>query len=58
MRQYLAAGLLDELHVAVVPILLGSGERLLDGAPGTPGGLDLVELVSTSTVCHLRFGRR
>jgi dihydrofolate reductase len=28
VRQYLRAGLLDELHVAVVPVLLGSGERL------------------------------
>src|SRR5215211_7321254 len=30
VREYVAAGLVDELHVAVVPILLGSGERLFD----------------------------
>jgi dihydrofolate reductase len=34
VRQYLAAGLIDELHLAVGPVLLGSGEHLL-------GGLDL-----------------
>ena len=28
IRQYLAAGLIDELHIAISPILLGSGEHL------------------------------
>jgi len=37
IRQYLAAGLIDELHLAISPILLGSGEHLL-------GGIDLVRL--------------
>jgi dihydrofolate reductase len=31
IQQYVRAGLVDELHVAVVPVLLGSGQRLLDG---------------------------
>jgi dihydrofolate reductase len=31
MRQYLQAGLIDEMHLAVSPILLGSGEHLLAG---------------------------
>ena len=30
MQQYLAAGLLDELQIHVVPVVLGAGERLLD----------------------------
>ena len=37
IRQYLQAGLIDEMHLAVSPILLGSGESLL-------GGLDLIKL--------------
>ena len=37
IRQYLSAGLIDEMHLAVAPVLLGSGEHLL-------GGLDVIEL--------------
>jgi dihydrofolate reductase len=37
IRQYLQAGLIDEMHVAISPVLLGSGEQLL-------GGLDLPKL--------------
>jgi dihydrofolate reductase len=33
VNQYLAAGLIDELRLHVVPLLLGAGERLLEGAP-------------------------
>jgi dihydrofolate reductase len=31
IRQYLRAGLVDEMHVAVSPVLLGRGENLLEG---------------------------
>ena len=31
VRQYLRAGLIDELHLALGPVLLGSGEHLLEG---------------------------
>jgi dihydrofolate reductase len=55
IRAFLKAGLLDELHLAVVPALLGEGERLLDG-------LDLsgyrAELVATTGVVHARIIRR
>ena len=44
IRQYLQAGLLDEMHVAVSPILLGSGEHLL-------AGLDLPALGYRCTAC-------
>jgi dihydrofolate reductase len=37
IRQYLAAGLIDELHLAINPVLLGRGEQLL-------AGIDLVKL--------------
>ena len=54
IQQYLAAGLIDDLHVAIVPILLGSGERLFDHLDG-PAGYECVEFVSSPSVAHLRF---
>jgi dihydrofolate reductase len=42
VRQYLSEGLVDEVHLAISPVLLGTGEHLL-------GGLDLVKLGYTCT---------
>jgi dihydrofolate reductase len=42
VRQYLSEGLVDEVHLAIAPVLLGAGENLL-------GGLDLVKLGYTCT---------
>jgi dihydrofolate reductase len=53
VSQYLAAGLLDELFLHIVPILLGGGERLLDGA-GDPV-LQPAEVVGTPAVTHVRY---
>jgi len=53
IAQYLAADLLDELSVHVVPILLGAGERLWDGA-GDPK-LEPVEVVASPAVTHLTY---
>jgi dihydrofolate reductase len=53
VRQYLAAGLLDELHLHIVPVLLGGGDRLLDGA-GDPK-LEPVEVVASPGVTHVRY---
>jgi dihydrofolate reductase len=39
IQQFLRARLLDELHVSIVPILLGGGERLFDHLDGGPEGL-------------------
>ena len=55
LQQYLKAGLIDELHVAVVPILLGRGERLFDHLDGGPYGYECVELVCSPSVAHVRF---
>lgn len=52
VRQYLAAGLLDELVLHLVPVVLGAGERLLDGLFGTR--LEPVEVIASPTVTHLR----
>ena len=57
IQQYLRAGLVDELHLAIVPILLGRGERLFDHLDGGPTGYECVELVSSCTVAHARFVR-
>lgn len=52
-RQYLDAGLLDELTVHLVPVLLGGGTRLFDGA--TPKELELEKVVSSPSVTHLTY---
>lgn len=39
IQQYLRAGLIDEMHYAIAPILLGGGERLFDNLDGRPAGL-------------------
>jgi dihydrofolate reductase len=54
IQQCLRIGVIDDLHVAIVPILLGRGERLfanLDGAPP----YECVELVSSDAVTHVRL---
>ena len=56
VRQYLRAGLVDEMHLAIVPILLGSGERLFDDVgPDGRDGLACFELVSSPSVAHVCF---
>ena len=56
-RQYLLAGLVDEMEIGLVPILLGRGERLFEGVADL-GGLELTRTVATPEVTHLRFARR
>ena len=57
VQQYLRAGLIDDMHLAIVPILLGDGERLFDHLDGGPLGYECVELVSSPAVAHVRFAR-
>jgi dihydrofolate reductase len=52
-RQYLAAGLLDELYLHIVPIVLGSGERLLEDV-GDPA-LEPVDVIASPAVTHVRY---
>lgn len=56
-QQYLAAGLVDEMLIHLVPILLGSGERLFAQLGDNLHGLKLVQTVPTSDVIHLKFAR-
>ncbi len=57
-RQYLVAGLVDEMEINLVPTLLGSGERLFDGVGDDLRGLELVRTVAAPKVTHLKFARR
>ena len=54
INQYLAAGLLDEIELHVVPILLGGGERLFDGV-GPQVRLEQVRVVEAPGVAHLKY---
>jgi dihydrofolate reductase len=55
-RQYLAAGLVDEMWINLVPVLLGRGERLFDGLDDLRG-LSLVRTVAAPAVTHLKLAR-
>ena len=57
IQQYLHAGLIDELHLVIVPILLGGGQRLFDHLDGGPDGYECVQLISSSSVVHVRLAR-
>ena len=57
LREFLAAGLVDHLHVVQVPILLGRGVRLWDGLEGLQEQYDVEALSTPSGVTHLTFTR-
>jgi dihydrofolate reductase len=54
-RQYLAAGLLDDLALNVVPVLLGDGTRLFEGGAGAGSALESVQVVHAPDVTHLTY---
>ena len=56
-RQYLVAGLVDEMQISLVPVLFGAGERLFDGVGDDLHGLSLVRTVAAPGVTHLKFAR-
>jgi dihydrofolate reductase len=53
VQQYLIAGLVDELHIPISPVLLGGGERLFDLPPGTLDRYQDVTMVPSDDVAHL-----
>jgi dihydrofolate reductase len=55
-RQYLAADLVDEMQLHLVPVLLGAGERLFEGVKDLRD-LQLVRTVAAPNVTHLKFAR-
>jgi dihydrofolate reductase len=58
IREYLRAGLIDEMHLAISPTLLGSGEHLLDRIDLLKLGFDCTEHVATPKATHLILTRR
>ena len=54
-RQYLSAGLIDEMQLHVVPVLLGGGERLLDDLDGAGVRLEQVSAIEAPGVTHLKY---
>jgi dihydrofolate reductase len=57
IQQYLRAGLVDEVHVAIVPILLGAGERLFEQLDRAVEAYECVEVVSSPAVAHVRLAK-
>jgi dihydrofolate reductase len=58
IQSFLRAGLIDELHLAIAPILLGQGARLLDGLEGCADLYKCTELISTPAATHVVLSRR
>jgi dihydrofolate reductase len=58
IRQYLQAGLIDELHLAISPILLGSGEHLFANLDALALGYQCTEHVATAGAMHYVLTKR
>jgi dihydrofolate reductase len=54
-QQYLKAGLLDEIHLDLVPVLLGSGVRLFANLEGCSFDLETIRVVESDRVTHLSY---
>ncbi len=58
VREYLRAGLIDDLHVAIAPILLGRGIRLWDDLRGLEQGCEVQSETAESGTIHVTFARK
>jgi dihydrofolate reductase len=58
IQQYLRECLIDELHIAIAPILLGRGEPLFQGIDLRALGYECVEFVATEKATHTVLRRR
>ena len=58
VRDFLAAGLIDHMHLVQVPIVLGRGVRLWDGLEGVEDAFDVEAVSSPTGVTHLTFTRK
>jgi dihydrofolate reductase len=54
IRHYLAAGVIDEFWLSLVPLLLGSGERPLDGIPSR-SNFEVVDVIPAPKATHLKY---
>lgn len=58
IQQYLRAGLIDELHVAISPVLLGQGERLFEGVDLRALGYECVQFGASEKASHAVLRRQ
>ena len=58
IRQYLSSGLIDELHLAIVPVLLGDGENLFAGLDLPALGYECVERIEGARATHVTIELR
>ena len=58
IREYLRAGLVDELHVAIAPVMLGGGESLLAGIDLPALGFERTRHACTANAMHVVMSRR
>ncbi len=58
IREFVAARLIDHMHIAVVPILLGRGQRLWDGLEGLEQDYEIEATTAPSGVTHVMFTRK
>jgi dihydrofolate reductase len=54
-QQYLAAGLIDQMQLNVVPLMLGDGARLFENGAGAGLDLESILAVDTPEVTHMRY---
>ena len=57
IRRFLAAELVDEMHLAIAPVLLGEGERLFDWLPAAADGYSCSGLTCSAGIAHARITR-
>lgn len=57
IREFLVEDLVDHLHIAVVPVVLGRGERLWDGVEGLEERFQIESVTTPSGVTHMTFTR-
>lgn len=58
IQQYLREGLIDELHIAITPTILGGGERLFDGVDLRKSGYECVRFDASEKATHVIFQRK
>jgi len=58
VRDFLAAGLVDHLHLVQVPIVLGRGVRVWDGLEALEADYEIEDVSAPSGVTHLTFDRK
>ncbi len=57
INQYLDARLIDEMNIAIAPIVLGGGSRLFEGVDMKARGYECTRFVGTANATHVRFER-